>query len=112
MPSSSSTTVITLLCTSMSKNDEMFGMIELSRLTLISDVEIILIISLADSTPDIALPARVSVTRAPLCRASEWFTRKVFLAACNSSSETVKLLSVAKTSEVTCKKIQKFEQSN
>ena len=99
--------VITLICPSMSINNEVFGMIEFSRLTLISDVEIILIISLADSTPDIALPARVSVTRAPLCRASEWFTRKVFLAACNSSSETVKLLSVARTSEVTCKKIQK-----
>ena len=103
---------ITLICPSMSINNEVFGMIEFSRLTLISDVEIILIISLADSTPDIALPARVSVTRAPLCRASEWFTRKVFLAACNSSSETVKLLSVAKTSEVTCKKFLKIEQSD
>ena len=72
---------------------------ESSKLTFTSDADIILIISLADSTPDITLLAKVSARISGV--ASEVSRRKAFLAACNSSSDTVRLLNWATTSDAT-----------
>merc|ERR1711976_822934 len=54
-----------------------------------SDADIMLTISLAGSTPDITLLAKVSARISGV--ASEVSKRKAFLAACNSSSDTVRL---------------------